>query len=470
MLDNLIFKTDSYKVSHWEMIPPGTEYAYAYVEARSSSSAPVQYNSTLWYGIQGILKRHFSKPITLDDINEAEVFFNYHLGDGVFYREGWLKIVNELGGKLPLRVSAVPEGTVVPLSNVLLTIENTVPGYGWLVSYFEPLFLQVWYPTTVASISYSIRKVVEKAFAESVPNGYSLFKLHDFGFRGTSSVESSAIGASAHLVAGWKGTDTMQGMVELMRNYSASPSDLAYSIRATEHSIMCAWSDADTRNDFSALEMVISMLEKHKGIIACVGDTYSITRFAEWVSSDPIKSRIINSGGTLVLRPDSGNPVTTPVSVIKILMDGFGYNTNELGYKVLPDYIRVIQGDGINENSISEIYKLMLSNKMSADNIVFGMGGALLQHCDRDWLGFAMKTSAIKIDGEWRDLFKDPDTDSIKRSKKGRVVSYVDSDGKWFSDRIELMDTNHGLKNMLQPIWENGTFISEVSFSDIRVK
>ena len=136
------------------------------------------------------------------------------------------------------------------------------------------------------------------------------------------------------------------------------------------------------------------------------------------VSTDPIKSRIINSGGTLVVRPDSGDPVKTPVEVLKILMDGFGYTTNNLGYKVLPACIRVIQGDGINENTIREIYDLMFSLNRSAENIGFGMGGALLQHCDRDWLKFAMKTSTIFVDGQWVDLFKDPETDSTKQSKK----------------------------------------------------
>lgn len=467
--ENLILRTDSYKISHHAMMRPDTEYAYAYVEARGSDHG---YDNVLWYGIQGILKRHFSTPITKEFIDEARCIIEHHMGEGFFYEEGWNKILTELNGQLPLRVLSIPEGTIVPLSIPLMAVTNTIAGYGWLVGYFEPLFLHVWYPTTVATISYSIRTVVEDAYKKTVcdERQNSLFKLHDFGFRGVSSCESAGIGGSAHLVAGWRGTDTIQGMVELIDNYAANPADIAYSIRATEHSIMCAWSDAETRNDYEALQMVISTLEKHKGLIAAVGDTYSITRFAEWVSTDPIKSRIINSGGTLVVRPDSGDPVKTPVEVLKILMDGFGYTTNNLGYKVLPACIRVIQGDGINENTIREIYDLMFSLNMSAENIVFGMGGALLQHCDRDWLKFAMKTSAIFVDDQWVDLFKDPETDSTKQSKKGRVMAFKDLDGKWFSDRIELMDINHNIIPQMRPIWENGKFLIETSFNDVRVK
>lgn len=472
--DNLILKTDSYKTNHWEMLPAGSQYLYSYIESRGSDQWEVRgvnqgYTETVFYGLQAILKRHFSGRLTMADVDEAQALCDLHMGPGVFNRKGWETIVTKFKGRLPLRIRALKEGTIVPTGNVMMTVENTHPDFAWLVSYFEPLFLQVWYPTTVASVSYSIRKLVERAFELSVDDGVeSRFKLHDFGFRGVSSVESARIGGSAHLVAGWMGTDTIQGIVELKHHYKLTHMP-AYSVRATEHSVVCANSDADNRDDYAALEMAVQLLEKHGGIVACVGDTYSIRRFAKWISSDPIKSRIIASGGTFVLRPDSGNPLEIPVEIIGILMEGFGYTTNTKGYKVLPSCIRVLQGDGINEASIRGIYANMFELMYSADNIVFGMGGALLQHCDRDWLKFAMKASALCKNGEWVDLYKDPDTDSVKRSKKGRVVTYKDSNGQYFSDREELQLTNHKVVDQLETVWEDGEFLIEWSFDEVKV-
>lgn len=475
--NSMILKSDSYKFNHWEMLPAGAQYLYSYIESRGSDQFEVRgsevgYTKTVFYGLQAILKRHFSGRLTMQDVDEAQEIVDMHMGPGVFNRAGWEAIVKKFRGRLPLRVRALKEGTIVPTGNVLVTVENTHPDFAWLVSYFEPLFLQLWYPTTVASVSYSIREVVEAQFAKTVDAedaGAMMFKLHDFGYRGVSSNESARIGGSAHMLAGWMGSDTIQGVLELKQFYHGEGMP-AFSVRATEHSVVCSNSDADNRDDSNALEMAVQLLEKHKGIVACVGDTYSIRRFAEWVSTDPIKSRIEKSGGTFVLRPDSGNPMEIPVEIIGILMKGFGSTVNSKGYATLPPCIRVLQGDGINESSIRGIYIRMEDLMYSADNIVFGMGGALLQHCDRDWFKFAMKGSALCVDDEWKDLYKDPDTDSVKRSKKGRVVTYKDSKGDFFSDREDLQLVNDVVVDQLVTVWEDGEFLVDYSFDDIRIK
>lgn len=474
--NNMILKSDSYKTNHWEMLPAGAQYLYSYIESRGSDQFEVRgavdgYTKTVFFGLQAILKRHFAGRLTMKDVDEAQELIDMHMGPGVFNRQGWVDIVKKFGGRLPLRVRAIKEGTIVPTGKVLVTVENTHPDFAWLVSYFEPLFLQVWYPTTVASVSYSIREVIEAQFAKTVDEadaGGKLFKLHDFGYRGVSSNESARIGGAAHLVAGWMGSDTMQAVLELKQFYHCGGMP-ALSVRATEHSVVCANSDAENRDDSNALEMAVRLLEKNGGIVACVGDTYSIRRFAEWVSTDPIKSRIEKSGGTFVLRPDSGNPLEIPVEIIGILMKGFGYTVNSKGYKTLPPCIRVLQGDGINESSIRGIYANMEALMYSADNIVFGMGGALLQHCDRDWFKFAMKGSALCVNDEWVDLYKDPDTDSVKRSKKGRVVTYKDSNGEFFSDREDLQLVNDSIEDQLVTVWEDGDFKVEYAFEEIRI-
>lgn len=471
--NSILLQTDSYKTTHGEMMPAGTEYLYSYGESRGSDHG---YEETLWVGLQAILKKHFLKPITMGDVDFAQAFVDAHIGPGVFDRELWTYVVKKHGGKLPLRIRAVREGTVVPTKNVLYTVENTDPKCAALVSYFEPLLLQVWYPTTVATISYSIRKVIDKFFDETVDDadaGAKLFKLHDFGFRGASSVESAAIGDSAHLMAGWMGTDTMQGIIELYKYYNpkGTMSMPAFSVRASEHSVTCSLSDADKRDDKGAVEKIVQLLEKHGGIVSCVADTYDVYRFAEDYVGGEFRERILalEGKGTFVVRPDSGDPTEVPVKIVEILADKFGTTTNSKGFKTLPSCVRVLQGDGVNQKSITIILQKLKDLGFSADNIVFGMGGALLQHCDRDWLKFAMKASSRVTNGENFDVYKDPITDSIKRSKRGRVITYKDSEGKYFSDREELQLINSNIVDQMVTVFEDGELLVDYQFEEIRL-
>ena len=143
-LDNLLLDTDSYKASHWLQYPPGTDATFFYVESRGG-----QYERTLFFGLQAILKQNLLAPVTDAHVDEARDFFAAH-GEP-FNEAGWRHIVREHGGHLPVRIRAVPEGSVVPTHQALVTIESTDPQAFWLPSYLETLLLRVWYPVTVAT-------------------------------------------------------------------------------------------------------------------------------------------------------------------------------------------------------------------------------------------------------------------------------------------------------------------------------
>lgn len=472
LTQSLILNTDSYKTTHWFQLPEGTENMYSYIEARGTDH---DFKSVVQWGIQGIVKKFLVKPVTMNDVERAKRFVDRHIKNGVFNYEGWKYIVEAHGGKLPLRIRALPEGTVIPLRNVMASVEATDPKCAWLVSYFEPLLLQVWYTSTVASISLNIRQTIGEFFDLTVDDdrrGQIEFKLHDFGFRGASTPESAEIGGGGHLLS-FMGSDTMRAIAGLYDFYNldeeSDASMPAFSVIATEHSTMCANSDADRRDDLGALEMAVRILEKERGIVSAVADTYDVFRFVERVGGE-YKDRIIASGGTFVVRPDSGDPTVIPVEIIKMLLNSFGYTVNKKGYKVLPDCVRVLQGDGVNGKTIKIILQTLADEGISAENIVFGMGGALLQHCDRDWMKFAMKGSALLVNGEWRDLYKDPITDSVKRSKKGRVTTFKDAAGELFSDRIELQEVNTHIKDQMVTIYENGELLVDEDFSTIRAR
>lgn len=289
--DNLILLTDSYKASHWVQYPEDTETVFSYLESRGG-----MFDELVAYGFQYFIKRYLSgKAVSMADINFAEDFCKQH---GVsFNRNGWEYIVNVHGGKLPVSIKAIPEGTVVPTKNVLMTIENTDPKCFWLTNYLETLLLQVWYPITVATLSREMKKHILNSLRKSADTTDSIgFKLHDFGFRGASSVETAAIGASAHLV-NFMGTDTMPGILLAMEYYKSGMA--GFSIPASEHSTITSWQEA---NELKAME---NMLDKYPtGIVACVSDSFNIYRAVGEYFGTELRDKVMNREGTLVMRPD----------------------------------------------------------------------------------------------------------------------------------------------------------------------
>jgi len=411
MRNNLLLNTDSYKASHWLQYPPGTDYVYSYVESRGGD-----YDKLVFFGLQAFIKEYLLHPITARDIEEAAYFWKQH-GEP-FNRAGWNYILNEYDGFMPVEIRALPEGKVVGNRRVLLTIVNTDRKCFWLTSYLETALLRaIWYPTTVATISWHIKQTIKGYLEETGDVSLLPFKLHDFGARGVSSNESAALGGMAHLV-NFMGSDTVAG-VRAAKEYYDEPM-AAFSIPAAEHSTITTWG-RDEEGETAAYENMLDQYAKPGSILAVVSDSYDIFKACDKIWGQRLKQRVIDSGATVVIRPDSGDPVMTTLRVIQILDERFGHTVNDKGFKVLNN-VRIIQGDGVNPLSINSILMNYRAHGYSADNIAFGMGGALLQHMNRDTLQFAMKASAIMVNGEWRDVSKNPVGQPEKASKGGRFL------------------------------------------------
>ncbi len=419
-MNNPLLLTDSYKLTHWKQYPPGTEHVYSYLESRGGL-----FDSTVFFGLQMFLIRYLEgKRFNYADIDRAERFCKAHFGrEDVFNRDGWEHILRKHGGRFPVSIKAVPEGTVVPTRNVLMTIENTDPAVPWITNFLETLLVQVWYPTTVATLSREMKKLIMKYLVKTGSPQLIDFKLHDFGFRGVSSVESAGIGGAAHLI-NFLGTDTLAG-IEFAHNYYKQEM-AGFSIPASEHSTITSWG---REHEADAFENMLSQYPD--GLIACVSDSYDIIKACEEIWGDKLKEKVLSRKGTLVVRPDSGDPPTVCGQVLDALGKKFGYTVNSKGYKVLPDQVRVIQGDGIDYTMTRQILEVLALKEWSADNIAFGMGGALLQKLDRDTQKFAFKCSSITINGEEHGVIKNPATDSGKASKAGKLQLCRTSDGEW---------------------------------------
>ncbi len=463
---NLIMNTDSYKPSHYLFLPDYVEHMSWYLESRGVASDRT-WDKAMYFGLQMFLKEYLSKPITMEMIDEADEMLGLHFNSKhLFNRHGWETILNEYGGYLPLQVDAAPEGLVFPLRNIMARVVNTDPRFPWLPGYMEKAFVQAtWYPVTVATLSWHIKQTIKKFLLETSDNPGKLedlmwfFRLHDFGARGVSSLESSGLGGISHLV-NFRGTDTLEALRYGRKYYHEEMA--GYSIPATEHSIVLAHV-----SEYEAYNQVISHLSPG-GMVASVSDTYDLFRTIDWYGTR-LKKKIVESGGTLVVRPDSGEPTEIVPAVIKRLMAHFGYETNSKGYDVLPPYIRVIQGDGVNENSIHDILEVVKERRYSTENLTFGMGGKLLQGVDRDTLKFAMKPSAIwdRHAREWRGVSKDPITDPGKRSKMGRL-SLVHEKGKFATVDTSYVERDESRVDLLRPVFRNGEILVEHTLDRVR--
>ena len=335
----------------------------SYLEARGGD-----YENVVFFGLQAFIKQYLSKPITMADVDFAEQVITAH--GTPFNRAGWERIVTDHAGYFPVEIEAVPEGTVMAPGNVQVQIVNTDPRLPWLTSYVETALLRsIWYPSTVASESRFAKGIIMEGLkiTSEDPEGQIAFKLHDFGARGASSAETAMLGGMAHLV-NFMGTDTFEGVLGAMKFYGADMP--GFSIPASEHSTITSWG---RERELEAFE---NMLDSYPtGIVACVSDSYDLMRAVNVYWGDKLRDKIMNREGTLVVRPDSGNPVTTPIEVIEALMEKFGYEVNAKGYKVLPPQVRVIQGDGLTPAIISQLVSALIEHGISIDNIAFGMGG-----------------------------------------------------------------------------------------------
>ena len=465
MLNNIILNTDSYKTSHFVQYPPGTQYISSYIESRGQQQLDIlpPTDEIVHFGLQAFIKEYLLNPITMEDFYIAHDLYKKH---GVpFYSEGWNYILNAHGGYLPLEIRALPEGTVVDKKVPQVEVVNTDPKCFWLTSYIETALLRaVWYPSTVATLSRETKKIIMDYLRLTCekPDQEIGFKLHDFGCRGVSSNESAALGGMAHLV-NFLGTDTVPALLAARKYYGE---DIAgFSIPASEHSTMTAWGQGGESDAYA------NMLKQFGGegkLVACVSDSYDIYNACSKLWGEELRQQVKDMGGTLVVRPDSGNPVEMVHSVVTMLGERFGFDRNLKGYKVLRPCIRVIQGDGVTPKTIRLILENLKQHGWSAENVAFGMGGALLQKVDRDTLKYAMKANAIKLeDGKWRDVYKDPVTDSGKTSKRGRVSVLRDIDGFHYYMATASLDECD--EDRLVPTYRNGELLQDYSFGEVRL-
>ena len=521
--------SDGYKLSHGKMYGGGTTMVYSNLTPRSDrihkKNATEFYDGKLvWVGAQGAIR----------EIHEAfEEFFKSPKEKvvGRFARrmEGYLggyepavKAISELHdlGYLPLKIKAIKEGSRVNFGIPVMTIRNTVPKFYWLTNYLETVISNLtWKIATNATIANEYRNIVEHYGDKTGTDAFTRsIQCHDFSMRGMSGPEDSARAGFGHLLS-FIGTDTLPAM-DYAEDYYDADGLIAISVPASEHavatsnilSIVNGMGEKDHPDAKLAAELAFMQdLITRKfptGIVSYVADSFDFWAVLTEILpelKDVIMSREASNvaPGKLVIRPDSGDPVkvicgydtnnlnecykgsdgnwyvtgtNTLISeaelkgAIQVLWETFGGTITEKGYKLLDSHIGLIYGDSITTKRAEEILRRLADKGFASGNVVFGVGSYTYQCNTRDNFGFAVKATYTEVEGKGIAIFKDPKTDSKKKSAKGLLfVGYnTDNGGNFFLQDDVSREEEESDDNLLRTIFEDGKFFNTQTLSDVR--
>ncbi len=429
--------TDFYKVSHKFMFPEGTQYVYSNLTCRSDKLAKVLPDfdhKVVFFGLQAVCKWLLIDlwNETFFNIPKEEAIAKYKkrmdssLGVGAVPTEH-IEALHDLG-YLPVLIKALPEGSRVNMRVPVFTIVNTNPDFYWVTNYLETqLSAELWKPITSATTAFEYRRLFERYALETGANkDFIQWQGHDFSFRGMSGHQDAITSGAGHLLS-FTGTDTIPAIDYLEEYYFSKDELIGASVPASEHSVVMM---GGMRNE---LDTFYDLLKKYpKGVLSLVSDTWDyfqvLTEYAV-----TLKNEILSRNGKLVFRPDSGDPVKIIVGdpeaipgtpefkgSVECLWEVFGGTITSEGYKTLDSHVGLIYGDSITLDRAQRILQGLKDKGFSSDNIVFGIGSFTYTFCTRDSFGSAVKATWGVVDGEDRELFKDPKTDNgIKKSAKG---------------------------------------------------
>jgi len=458
--------TDSYKATHFAMYPKANKMV-AYGEFRNSFEKNKDDDRIVLYGIRYFVENYLEHRWTIEDVERSEHFYKTHnVGNTpfLFPKDLFLKFIKENNGYFPIKLEALPDGTVCHVHTPVFQI-TAEKEFARLVTFFETLLCHVWYPSCVATLSRMSKDYIQEAFDKSVDDSSRFLlnsRLHDFGFRGVTTLEQSMIGGVAHLL-NFEGSDTMSACYYAQYHLNGGR-PVGTSIPATEHSIMTSW-----KTEKEAILNTIDVFGS--GLFATVMDSYDYDRALN-VIVPQCKEAKEKKGGFWVMRPDSGDPVTVIVQAMKAGEKTFGVTKNSKGFKVL-NGCSAIQGDGINKDTIKAILNAVHQEGFSAQNVAFGMGGGLLQKVNRDTMGFAVKLNFVEYaDGAKRDVMKMPKSDPNKISLPGILRVRRGKDGQELIFPRDPNDHTYEEDDLLRPVYDckpiPGVFKEE--FSDIKVR
>ncbi|MEP0213660.1 MAG: nicotinate phosphoribosyltransferase [Cellulophaga sp.] len=477
---NPLLYTDGYKVDHRRQYPEGTTLVYSNWTPRKSRIDAIE--EVVFFGLQYFIKKYIIEEFNTNFFNKpkkeiAEKYsrrINNYLGPNSV----GIKHIEDLHdlGYLPMVIKALPEGSSVPIRVPMMTMYNTLPEFFWLTNYFETILsTTIWMPCTSATIAKQYRGILDKYAEETstVPE-FVDWQGHDFSMRGIAGMEASVMSASAHLLS-FSGTDTIPAIDFLEEYYNANSDTelVGGSVAATEHSVMCMGTNTGEEETFKRLITEVYP----NGIVSIVSDTWDLWKvLTEYLPN--LKDEVLARDGKVVIRPDSGDPADIicgnpngkteeeKKGVIELLWEIFGGKTNSKGYKELDPHIGAIYGDSITTERATNICERLKQKGFASTNVVLGIGSFTYQYNTRDTFGFAMKATYGEVNGEGREIFKDPITDDgTKKSAKGLLKIEKENGTYKLVDQVNWEQEKTG---ELKEVFKDGKLLIDDSLQDIR--
>ena len=475
--------TDFYKTDHRRQFPDGTSLVYSNFTPRGSRLEAIDH--VVFFGLQYFVIEYLQKRFTetFFALPKAQAVAAYRrrldhaLGAGAVPVDH-VEQLHDLG-YLPLRIKALPEGTRVPMQVPTHTIENTDPRFAWLTNFIETMMSAVvWGPCTSATLANRYRRVFEEFAARTgAPREFVPWQGHDFSFRGMFGIEAACMSGAGHLLS-FTGTDTIPAIDFLEQYYGADCTKemIGGSVPATEHAVMCAGGKT------TELETYRRLLTKvyPTGIVSVVSDTWDFFRVVTELLPQ-LKPEIMARAGKLVIRPDSGDPVAILIGdptakagspehrgLIELLWGMFGGTTTATGHKVLDPHIGAIYGDSITLERQQAILAGLAAKGFASCNVVLGIGSYTYQHVTRDTFGFAMKATFCTVNGEDREIWKQPRTDAKKNSHRGLLAVHRGADGRLQARFPVTRQEEQSAANLLRPVFENGKLLHKQTLGEIR--
>jgi len=477
---NPLLYTDGYKVDHRRQYPNQTTLVYSNWTPRKSRIEGI--DNVVFFGLQYFIKKYIVEDFQNNFFNQPKETIckkysrriNNYLGENSV----GIKHVEDLHdlGYIPMVIKALPEGVSVPIRVPMFTMYNSLPEFFWLTNYFETLLsTTVWLPCNSATIAKQYRIILDK-YAEETASALEFvdWQGHDFSMRGMAGLEAAIISSAGHLLS-FTGTDTIPA-IDFLETYYNADSDkelIGGSVAATEHSVMCMGTNTGEQETFKRLITDVYP----KGIVSIVSDTWDLWKvLTEYLPS--LKEEVLARDGKVVIRPDSGDPVgiicgdpngktlEEQKGVIELLWDTFGGQTNTKGYKELNDHIGAIYGDSITLDRATQICERLKQKGFSSTNVVLGIGSYTYQYNTRDTFGFAMKATYGEVDGEGREIYKDPITDDgTKKSAKGLLKIELENGEYKLYDQVNWEEEKQG---ELKEVFRDGRILIEEKLTDIR--
>lgn len=425
---------DSYKLNHFEQYPEGITEVYSNFTARSGKHSNIPNGKgIIFFGLQLFIldyliedwNNHFFK------LSEQDAVDIYAAESGMDLKK--LMHIRNLHslGYLPLHIKALNEGSFVPYGIPFISIRNTHPKFPWVTNSIESVLSAEIAPmiNTITTSAAYLKEFIKYARITGCDEALATWQPHNFSFRGMFGREAAIKVGLAHLASGINGTDTIYANA-LAKKYYGEAYNLGASIPATEHAVMCAGSKED---ELYTVERLISEIYP-EGNVSIVSDTWDL--FDLITNKLPIlKDKILSRNGTLVIRPDSGNPANIVCGdpagkteaevkgVIQLLSEIFGYTLTEKGYKLLDSHVRAIYGESITLAVQHDILHRLEQKGFASENIYLGVGSYSFQGTTRDTHSIACKATDVVINGKSIPIYKDPVTSGgTKTSAKGYLM------------------------------------------------